>query len=72
MYRTDIKQHRSLFTNQKFKEGSLALISSKKKIFFFFFFTKLSYLLSWYFYSILKIKNIVSLFFKANYSLMKL
>lgn len=37
MYRTDIKQHRSLFTNQKFKEGSLALISSKKKIFFFFF-----------------------------------
>lgn len=35
MHRANIKQHRSLFSNQNFKEGSLALTFSKKKTFFF-------------------------------------
>lgn len=38
MHRANIKQHRSLFPNQNFKEGSLALIFGKQKLFFFFFF----------------------------------
>lgn len=37
MHRANIKQHRSLFPNQNFKEGSLALIFGKQKLFFFFF-----------------------------------